>query len=86
MNEEEEREFWSNNDSTEYINWESAEKIVLYNLKPSTKKISFRLPEIMIEDLKFLANKRDIPYQSFNENFFSRAYIPRIKHKLLIMV
>lgn len=62
--EDHEREFWSKADSTEYIDWEKAKKTVLPNLKPSTKKISLRLPELMIEELKLLANKHDIPYQS----------------------
>jgi len=80
MSEDEEREFWSNNDSTDYINWESAEKVVLYNLKPSSKKISFRLPEIMIENLKFLANRRDVPYQSLMKLFLAE----RISQELSI--
>ena len=62
--EDQEREFWSKSDSTDYIDWQKAERYVLSNLKPSTKKISLRLPELMIDELKLLANKRDIPYQS----------------------
>ena len=71
MNEDEEREFWSNRDSTDFIDWNSAEKVTLSNLKPSTKKISLRLPEIMIEELKVLANKRDVPYQSLMKFFLA---------------
>ena len=70
-NEEEEREFWATHDSTEYINWDKAEKITFYNLKPSVKKISLRLPETMIEELKLLANKRDVPYQSLLKIFLA---------------
>jgi predicted DNA binding CopG/RHH family protein len=62
--EDQEREFWSKSDSTEYVDWKKAERSVLSNLKPSTKKISLRLPELMIDELKLLANKQDIPYQS----------------------
>jgi predicted DNA binding CopG/RHH family protein len=62
-NEEEEREFWQTHDSTDYINWSKAEKITFSNLKPSVKK-SLRLPETMLDELKLLANKRDVPYQS----------------------
>jgi predicted DNA binding CopG/RHH family protein len=62
--EDDEREFWSKADSTDYIDWDEAKETLLPNLKPSTKKISLRLPELMIEELKLLANKRDIPYQS----------------------
>jgi predicted DNA binding CopG/RHH family protein len=62
--EDEEREFWDTHDSTEYLNWDQAERVTFSNLKPSVKKISLRLPESMIEELKLLANKRDVPYQS----------------------
>ena len=69
--EDEERDFWSKSESTEYIDWAQSKKVVLPNLKPSTKKISLRLPEIMIEELKMIANKRDIPYQSLLKMFLS---------------
>jgi predicted DNA binding CopG/RHH family protein len=64
QNEEEERNFWDNHDSVEYIDWEESEVARFPKLKPSTKSISIRLPESLIEDLKILANKRDVPYQS----------------------
>lgn len=63
-NEEEEREFWAKNDSSKYIDWSKSKRATFPNLKPSTKTISLRLPEHIIESLKSLANKRDIPYQS----------------------
>ena len=69
--EEEEREFWETHDSTDYINWNKAEKITFSNLKPSVKKISLRLPETMLEELKLLANKRDVPYQSLLKIFLA---------------
>ena len=69
--EDEEREFWSKSDSTEYIDWSRSQKTILPNLKPSTKKISLRLPETMIDELKLLANKRDDPYQSLLKIFLS---------------
>ncbi len=59
-----EREFWASHDSASYIDWDSAKTAVLPNLKPSTKSISLRLPVGMLDDLKRLANKRDVPYQS----------------------
>jgi predicted DNA binding CopG/RHH family protein len=70
-NEDEEREFWAANDSTDYINWDKSEKITFSKLKPSVKKISLRLPETMIEELKLLANKRDVPYQSLLKIFLA---------------
>ena len=62
--EEQEREFWAEHDSADYVDWSLAERRTLANLKPSTKTISVRLPESLLEELKLLANKRDVPYQS----------------------
>ena len=70
-NEDEERDFWATHDSTDYIQWDKAAKITFSNLKPSVKKISLRLPETMIEELKLLANKRDVPYQSLLKIFLA---------------
>jgi predicted DNA binding CopG/RHH family protein len=57
--------FWKLHDSTEYIDWEKAKHATFPNLKPSTKTISFRLPESLLNEIRTLANKEDIPYQSF---------------------
>ena len=70
-NEDEEREFWATHDSTEYMNWNRAERVTFSNLKPSVEKISLRLPKSMLEELKLLANKRDIPYQSLLKIFLA---------------
>ena len=70
-NEDQERDFWKNSDSSEYIDWKKAKKVVLPNLKPSVKTISLRLPESMLEEIKLLANKRDVPYQSLMKIFLS---------------
>jgi predicted DNA binding CopG/RHH family protein len=59
-----ERQFWEKNDSSDYVAWERAEKILLPNLKPSTTSISLRLPLSLLEGIKIAANKRDVPYQS----------------------
>ncbi|MFH1115842.1 MAG: BrnA antitoxin family protein [Pseudomonadota bacterium] len=63
-NEDQEREFWASHDSTEYVGWEKAQRMKFPELKPSTRTISVRLPESMLDDLKIPANKRDVPYQS----------------------
>ena len=64
-NEDEERSFWATHDSTDYIDWDEAEKNPLFpRLKPSTRPVSIRLPEALIAELKMLANKMDVPYQS----------------------
>lgn len=62
--EKEESEFWATHDSTEYIDYAKARRVIFPNLKPSTRTISIRLPESLFEHLKALANKKDVPYQS----------------------
>ena len=69
--EEEEREFWAGHDSTEFIDWEAAGHRKFPNLKPTLRTISLRLPVSMIEDLKVLANRRDVPYQSLLKVFLA---------------
>jgi len=63
-NEAEERAFWEENDSTEYLDWTKAQRVVLPNLKPTTKTISLRLPQHLLDSIKAAANSRDVPYQS----------------------
>jgi len=70
-NEDDERKFWATADSTKYVDWESAKRQKLVRLKPSLKTISLRLPVSMIEDLKVLANRRDVPYQSLLKVFLA---------------
>ena len=70
-NEDEEREFWATHDSADYIDWNKAKKVVFPNLKPSTKTISLRLSESLLDELKFLANKKDVPYQSLMKVFLT---------------
>ncbi|MDO9581689.1 MAG: BrnA antitoxin family protein [Desulfomicrobium sp.] len=62
--EAEEREFWESHDSTDYVDWKKARPVSLPNLKPSTRTISLRLPEALLDRIKIEANKRDMPYQS----------------------
>lgn len=64
--EAEERTFWETRgkDSTEFLDWKEAQRVVLPNLKPSTKTISLRLPQHLLDALKAAANARDVPYQS----------------------
>ncbi len=57
-------QFWATHDSTEYIDWSKAKRTRFQNLKPSTETISLRLPQSMLEEIKVLAQKRDVPYQS----------------------
>ena len=63
-NEAEERTFWEKHDSTDYLDWTKAQRAVLPNLKPTTKTISLRLPQHLLDSIKAAANSRDVPYQS----------------------
>ena len=63
-NEAEERAFWETHDSTDYLDWTKAQRTVLANLKPTTKTISLRLPQHLLDSIKAAANARDVPYQS----------------------
>jgi len=71
VSEDQERDFWSSRDSAEYIDWGKAKRLSFSKLKPSTRTISIRLPESMLDDLKMLANKKDIPYQSLLKVFLA---------------
>jgi len=64
-----ERKFWASHDSTDYVDWREARRATLPNLKPSSQTISIRLPKPMLDRLKLLANKRDVPYQSLLKMF-----------------
>jgi len=63
-NEAKERSFWENHDSSDYLDWDKAQSASFPNLKLSTKTISLRLPEGLLDRFKIEANKRDMPYQS----------------------
>lgn len=60
----EERRFWESHDSMDYVDWSTANRVRMPNLKPSTSAISLRLPVPLLERIKIAANKRDVPYQS----------------------
>jgi predicted DNA binding CopG/RHH family protein len=63
-NEAQERAYWESHDSTEHLDWSRARKASLPNLKPTTKTISLRLPQHLLDSIKVAANARDVPYQS----------------------
>jgi predicted DNA binding CopG/RHH family protein len=77
-NEDEEREFWEDHDSADLVDWTKAHRVTLPDLKPSLKTISIRLPSFLIEEIKQLAHKRDVPYQSLIKLFLAE----RVKREL----
>lgn len=76
--EDEERKFWTKADTSEYFDYDKAERVIFPNLRPSTRKISLRLPEWLIDGVKTLANAQDVPYQSLMKLFLSE----RVKREL----
>lgn len=76
-NEKAEAEFWSSHDSSEYIDYTNAKRAAFPNLKPTTRTISIRLPESLIEHIKQLANKRDVPYQSLIKIFLAEKVVEK---------
>ena len=73
--EDAEREFWAQHDSTEFVDWRKGKRATLPNLRPSSQTISLRLPQPMLDRLKVLANKRDVPYQSLLKMFVAERLI-----------
>ena len=71
--EEEEFKFWQTADSTDYVDWSKAKWVTFPNLKPTAKTISIRFPLWLLNDLKVMANKRDVPYQSMMKMILTEA-------------
>lgn len=71
--EKQEREFWQTHDSTEYVDWSKAERVSFPNLKLTSKPITIRLPQSLIDRLKIKAHKRDVPYQSLMKDILFKG-------------
>lgn len=69
--EDEERKFWASHDTVDYFDWSKAVRAAFPKLKPSTTTISLRLPASMLDEIKALANERDVPYQSLMKVFLA---------------
>lgn len=78
-NEDEEREFWDTHDSTEYFDWSKAKNVIFPNLKPTSRSISIRLPEYIINQVKVEANKLDIPYQALMKQYIAKGVLKKVK-------
>lgn len=77
-NEDEERKFWDLRSSTDYVDWSKGKRVRFSELKPSEKSISLRMPGFLLEDLKFLANRQGVTYQSLLKTYLAE----KIKHEL----
>jgi len=71
-NEDEEREFWATHSPLDYFDSNNVKRASFPNLKPSLKSISIRLPDHMLQELKILAKKIDVPYQSLAKLYLAR--------------
>ena len=71
-NEDEERAFWSGHSPLDYFDVATAKRVSFPKLKPSLRSISIRLPEDMLDTLKILANKQDVPYQSLAKIYLAK--------------
>lgn len=72
-NEDEERDFWAKLDLTEYFETSDFEPVSFPNLKPTSRSISIRLPEYLIDRIKEQANEINVPYQSLIKGYLKKA-------------
>ena len=80
-NEDQERNFWSTHDLTDYFDMSNPEQIIFPNLKRSTESISLRLPQHLLARIKELANVKDIPYQSLMKIFLAEKVEQILKNR-----
>jgi predicted DNA binding CopG/RHH family protein len=80
--EAQERSFWRKQDSSDLIDWSKAKRAKFPELKPSSRTISLRLPQMLIDELKILANKRDVPYQSLLKSFLAERVSEELTRKM----
>jgi predicted DNA binding CopG/RHH family protein len=74
-NEDEEREFWAKADSSEYFDFNKVEEVSFPNLKPTSRAISIRIPEYLLDRVKEKANEINIPYQSLIKQYIKRGLL-----------
>lgn len=77
-NEDEERDFWATHSAVDYFDFSRRVAMDVSHLKLSTKPMTIRLPSSMLSDLRTLANRRDVPYQSLLKVFLAE----RIRQEL----
>ncbi len=78
-NEGEERKFWDTHSSVDYFDWSRAQNVIFPNLKPTSRSISIRLPEYIINQVKIEANKLDIPYQALMKQYIAKGVLQKQK-------
>ena len=74
-NEDEERQFWADINLADYYEPEDAQSVSFPNLKPTSRAISFRFPEYVLDRVKERANAMGLPYQALIKEAVIKAYI-----------
>ena len=80
---EEAGEFWMTHDTTEYLDWSKARRVRFPYLRPSTATISLRLPQMLLDELRMLANQRDVPYQSLLKVYLAERVAAERGHETI---
>jgi len=74
-NEDEERKFWAKVDLFDYFQPSDFERVSFPDLKPTTRAISIRIPEYILNRLKEKANEVNIPYQSLIKGYIKKGLL-----------
>lgn len=72
-NENEERQFWANHDSNDFLDWSQAKVTALPNLKLTKQPISLRVSTSLLLKVKTIANKKDMPYQTLIKQYIEQG-------------
>lgn len=70
--EDAERRFWATHSPLDYFDFRNIRRASFPHLKPSLKSISIRIPSDMLAELRTIANKKDVPYQSLAKVYLAR--------------
>ncbi len=79
-NEDEERDFWTTHDSTDYFDWSKAKRVIFPNLQLTKKPISLRITNSLLAKVKAIANKKDMPYQTLMKQYVSKGVEQEFTH------
>jgi predicted DNA binding CopG/RHH family protein len=77
--EDEERAFWAETDLSEHFEPADFDKVSMPNLKPTSRSISIRFPEYVLDAVKERANKMGVPYQTLIKEAVIDAYVTQGK-------
>ncbi len=74
-NEDEEREFWAGVDLADHLDPADLARVSFPNLKPSSRAISIRFPDYVLDAVKERANATGVPYQALIKEAVIKAYV-----------